>query len=48
MLEIKGQTIGGNDLMIAASTLSKGAVLVTNNTKEFSRVDGLVIEDWTI
>ena len=47
-LETKGQTIGGNDLIIAASTLAKGAVLVTNNTKEFSRVDGLVIEDWTI
>ena len=47
-LELIGQTIGGNDLMIAASALSCGAVLVTNNTKEFSRMDNLVIEDWTL
>ena len=46
-LEAKGQMIGGNDLLIAASALANGAVLVTNNIKEFSRVDGLAIEDWT-
>ena len=46
-LEAKGQTIGGNDLMIAASALANEAVLVINNTGEFSRVDGLVLEDWT-
>jgi tRNA(fMet)-specific endonuclease VapC len=46
-LEKKGQSIGGNDLMIAASALANDAVLVTNNTGEFSRVDGLAVEDWT-
>jgi tRNA(fMet)-specific endonuclease VapC len=46
-LESKGRIIGGNDLMIAALTLANDAVLVTNNTGEFSRVDGLIIEDWT-
>ncbi|MCL1806288.1 MAG: type II toxin-antitoxin system VapC family toxin [Oscillospiraceae bacterium] len=46
-LETKGQIIGGNDLLIAASALANDAVLVTNNTGEFSRVDGLVTEDWT-
>jgi len=47
-LEAKGQVIGGNDMMIAATALAYGAVLVTNNTGEFSRIDGLVLEDWTI
>jgi len=46
-LEAKGQIIGGNDLMIAATTLANDAILVTNNVGEFSRVDGLVVEDWT-
>jgi len=46
-LETSGQIIGGNDMMIAATTIANGAVLVTNNTNEFSRVDGLIIEDWT-
>jgi len=46
-LETKGRIIGGNDLMIAASALTNGAVLVTNNVREFSRIDGLLIEDWT-
>jgi len=47
-LEKRGQTIGGNDMMIAASALCFGAILVTNNVREFSRVDGLFIEDWTL
>lgn len=46
-LEMKGQKIGYNDSIIAATVLMKGGVLVTNNTKEFSRVDGLQLEDWT-
>ena len=45
-LEKKGQIIGANDLFICAHTLSKNAILVTNNTKEFERVDGLVLENW--
>ena len=46
-LEIKGQKIGYNDSIIAATVLLKDGVLVTNNTKEFSRVEGLQLEDWT-
>ncbi len=46
-LERIGQPIGALDTMIAAHALSIDAVLVTNNTKEFSRVHGLRIENWT-
>ena len=45
-LEQKGQVIGGNDMWIAAHALSLGLTLVTNNTDEFSRVDGLKVENW--
>ncbi len=45
-LERTGRSIGHNDLLIAAHARALGAVLVTNNTKEFSRVAGLEIEDW--
>ena len=47
-LERRGLIIGGNDLWIAAMALAHGATLVTNNTDEFSRVPGLVLEDWTL
>lgn len=47
-LEKKGQIIGANDLLIASHTLSLGAVLVTNNTREFKRVEKLSLEDWTL
>jgi len=45
-LEKKGETIGSNDLLIAAHALSLNLILVTNNEKEFKRVDGLKIENW--
>jgi tRNA(fMet)-specific endonuclease VapC len=45
-LEKKGKIIGGNDLLIAAHALSLDWILVTNNEKEFKRVDGLRIESW--
>jgi len=35
------------DLLIAGTAVSQGAVLVTSNTKEFSRVKGLRLVDWT-
>lgn len=41
-----GELIGANDLMIAAHGRSLAAILVTNNTREFSRVKGLTIENW--
>ena len=47
-LERKGQVIGSNDMLIAAVALSRNAVLVTNNTREFSRIDGLKLDDWTL
>jgi len=43
-----GTPIGPNDLMIAAIALVHGAVVVTHNIREFSRVAGLDIEDWEI
>ncbi|MEX2170209.1 MAG: PIN domain-containing protein [Pirellulales bacterium] len=45
-LETIGQTIGPYDLQIAAICLLHGLTLVTNNTGEFARVNGLAIEDW--
>lgn len=45
-LEAKGTPIGAMDTLIAGITLTNQGVLVTHNTKEFSRVQGLVIEDW--
>jgi tRNA(fMet)-specific endonuclease VapC len=46
-LESRGAIIGPIDLLIAGTALSRGALLVTNNTKEFSRVKGLRLADWT-
>lgn len=46
-LERDGTPVGPLDTMIAAHALSLGAVLVTNNMREFSRVQGLHVEDWT-
>ncbi|WP_155322060.1 PIN domain-containing protein [Desulfosarcina ovata] len=45
-LEKRGLVIGGNDLFIAAHALSLGYPLVTNNQREFSRVKGLMIDNW--
>jgi tRNA(fMet)-specific endonuclease VapC len=45
-LRAKGTMIGANDLFIAAHARSLGLILVTNNTREFSRVRGLTIENW--
>ena len=46
-LEKRGLVIGPLDLMIAGTAMSREAVLVTSNTKEFSRVRGLRLADWT-
>ncbi len=46
-LERSGSPIGPNDLLIAATARSLGAVMVTSNAEEFSRVPGLVVEDWS-
>ncbi|MDN5100362.1 PIN domain-containing protein [Aliarcobacter butzleri] len=46
-LESKGLIIGSDDLFIAAHAKSLDAVLVTNNTREFERIENLKIQDWT-
>jgi len=45
-LERKGTPIGALDTMIAAHALSQQSTLITNNTREFARVPGLVLENW--
>lgn len=45
-LQKSGDLIGPNDLWIAAHALSKKMTLVTNNTREFKRVQGLKLENW--
>jgi len=44
--ELKSEKIGAYDFMIAAHARSLGLTLVTNNTKEFERVNGLRVENW--
>ena len=46
VLERKGTPIGVNDLHIAGHARSEGVTLVTNNIKEFERVEGLRLENW--
>ncbi|KVX84774.1 twitching motility protein PilT [Burkholderia ubonensis] len=45
-LAARGTPIGANDASIAGHAIAAGAVLVTHNTREFGRVDGLSFEDW--
>jgi tRNA(fMet)-specific endonuclease VapC len=45
-LERGGVPIGVNDLHIAAHARSEGMTLVTNNRREFDRIDGLLLENW--
>jgi tRNA(fMet)-specific endonuclease VapC len=47
-LEQAGMMIGSFDLMIASISLAEGLVQVTHNTHEFSRAQGLAIEDWEV
>lgn len=45
-LRLAGTPIGPNDTAIAGHAIAAGAVLVTNNTREFARMPGLILEDW--
>src|SRR5690348_2365392 len=45
-LESAGTPIGGNDLIIASQAMTLDLTLVTDNEREFSRMDGLRIENW--
>ncbi len=46
-LERVGSQIGAYDALIAAQAVRRGITLVTANTREFDRVDGLLWEDWS-
>ena len=46
-LEEQGRLIGNNDLWIAAHAFALNLILVTNNEREFKRIPGLAIENWT-
>jgi len=48
ILEQSGTPIGPYDLLIGATALAYGCILITHNTKEFSRIKNLLIEDWEI
>jgi tRNA(fMet)-specific endonuclease VapC len=45
-LETSGHTIGSYDMMIAGHARSQGLIIVTNNVREFSRVEGIRIQNW--
>ena len=47
-VEKKGTVIGLMDMLIAAHAKSRNLVIVTNDVGEFGRVDGLLVEDWTV
>ncbi len=47
-LQRSGQIIGNNDLWLAAHARAEGWILVTNNERDFVRVDGLQIENWGV
>jgi tRNA(fMet)-specific endonuclease VapC len=46
LLRQKGAAIGPLDMLIAAHAQSQGLIVVTNNTREFARVEGLHLENW--
>lgn len=45
-LEARDHPIGAHDMLIAAHALAAGLILVTDNVREFTRVKGLVVENW--
>jgi tRNA(fMet)-specific endonuclease VapC len=47
-LKNSGEIIGPIDMLLAAQALSNDFIFITNNVKEFERVEGLVVEDWSI
>jgi len=47
-LTAAGRPIGGFDMLIAATALANDATLITNNVREFSRVPGLRVENWSL
>jgi tRNA(fMet)-specific endonuclease VapC len=47
-LKTRGQSIGAYDALIAGQALARGWTVVTANTREFARIDGLNVIDWTL
>lgn len=47
MLAVAGRPIGANDLWIAAHARAANLTIITNNTRQFERVEGLKLENWT-
>ncbi len=47
-LKKQGQIVDSFDLLIAATAIANEMVLVTHNTKHFERIEGIILEDWTI
>jgi tRNA(fMet)-specific endonuclease VapC len=47
-LRASGEPIGSFDALIAGQAMNRGWTLVTANTREFARVDGLVLENWSL
>jgi tRNA(fMet)-specific endonuclease VapC len=45
-LEARGRPIGAHDMLIAAHAIAARLILVTDNVREFTRVKGLVVENW--
>ena len=45
-LRKKGTPIGNMDMLISAHARSENLTLITHNTREFERVDGLMLDDW--
>ena len=41
-----GQTLGHNDVLIAGTAIINDMILISNNTKDFSRIEGLEIDNW--
>jgi tRNA(fMet)-specific endonuclease VapC len=48
LLESQGQAIGPYEVLLAGQALARSLVLVTANTREFSRVPGLTLENWLL
>ena len=48
LLEKQGTPIGGNDMLIASTAIANDLILVSHNTREFERINGLKLEDWEV
>ena len=45
-LEASGALIGGNDMLIAAHAMATGCTVITDNQREFAKIDGLPVDNW--